>query len=67
MRKSRKRKENKRTLKEPGLLLVRFWEVRKLGDLGKSGNPGISLGEPTPSNSSRGKELGGPPRKLGGA
>jgi hypothetical protein len=25
VRKSRKRKENKRTLKEPGLLLVRIW------------------------------------------
>ncbi len=46
---------NKRTLEE-------YWSLTGKV-LGKSGNPGTSLGEPTPLSSSRGNV----PRKLGGA
>jgi hypothetical protein len=53
--------ENKvRTLKISGLLLVGFVKVRKLR------NPGTSFRRTHAIQSSRGKELGGPPRKLGG-
>jgi hypothetical protein len=62
--KERRIKDSQRTRSFIGKVLGKSGN---LGNLGKSGNPGISFRRTLAIQGSRGKELGGPPRKLGGA